>query len=129
MRQLTLVLFLIPKFPLAGQDRAAVNGTVTDPSGALVGNAKIELIAPATGLRREAMTSENGIYEDHAPAGGHLSNNLPIRKGTDNDNTLRSKTRIQLCDHPRAYLRNKCCASLSFSIQTASITSSFGSRV
>jgi hypothetical protein len=63
LRQLTLVLFLIPVFPLAGQDRAAVNGTVTDPSGALVGNAKIELIAPATGLRREAMTNETGNYE------------------------------------------------------------------
>ena len=63
MRQLTLVLVLIPVFPLAAQDRAAVNGTVTDSSGALVGNAKIELIAPATGLRREAMTTESGIYE------------------------------------------------------------------
>jgi len=40
-----------------------VNGTVTDSSGAVVGNAKIELMAPATGLRREAMTSESGIYE------------------------------------------------------------------
>jgi hypothetical protein len=50
-------------FPLAAQDRAAVDGTVTDSSGALVGNAKIELMAPATGLRHEAMTSESGIYE------------------------------------------------------------------
>jgi hypothetical protein len=63
LRQLTLVLFLLPMFPLAAQDRAALNGTVTDSSGALVGSAKIQLIAPATGLRREAITNEGGIYE------------------------------------------------------------------
>lgn len=65
MRQLTLVLFLIPVFPLAAQDRAAVNGTVTDSFEALVENAKIELIAPATGLCREAMTNESGFQTTH----------------------------------------------------------------
>ena len=36
LRQVTVVLFLLPVFPLAAQDRAAVNGAVTDSTGALL---------------------------------------------------------------------------------------------
>ncbi|HEY1950761.1 MAG TPA: carboxypeptidase regulatory-like domain-containing protein [Bryobacteraceae bacterium] len=57
-----LVLFL-GVYPLLSQTRAVINGTVTDPSGATVGDAKVQLIAPATGLRREVATHSNGIYE------------------------------------------------------------------
>jgi hypothetical protein len=64
MRQLAATLFLLhPVFSLMAQDRAAVNGTVTDPSGALVGNAQVELKSPATGLHRETLTNQDGIYE------------------------------------------------------------------
>ena len=49
--------------PLAAQDRAAINGTVTDPSGAVVINAEIEIHSNATGLRRKATTGSAGIYE------------------------------------------------------------------
>jgi hypothetical protein len=53
--------------PLAAQvDQVAISGTVTDSSGAAVQGAKIELLSPATGLRRETTTNTTGIY--HLPA-------------------------------------------------------------
>jgi Carboxypeptidase regulatory-like domain/TonB dependent receptor-like, beta-barrel len=53
-----------------GQDRAAVRGTITDPSGALVSGAHIELKSPDTGLHRETTTGSAGIYEfDSLPVG------------------------------------------------------------
>src|SRR5258706_16447935 len=48
---------------LSAQDRATINGTVTDPAGALVTGASVELQAPETGLRRSTLTNDNGIYE------------------------------------------------------------------
>jgi hypothetical protein len=48
---------------LLAQTRAVINGTVTDPSGASVAGAKVQLTSPATGLRREFETQSNGIYE------------------------------------------------------------------
>jgi hypothetical protein len=43
-------------------DRANLNGTVTDPSGASVPNAQVELVAPDTGFKRQAMTGTGGVY-------------------------------------------------------------------
>ncbi len=48
---------------LAQVDRARLNGTVTDSSGALVQNVKIELNSPATGLHRETTTNSQGTYQ------------------------------------------------------------------
>jgi len=45
------------------QDRATVRGTITDPSGALVAGAHVELKSPTTGLHRETVTGAVGIYE------------------------------------------------------------------
>src|SRR5882672_1324923 len=62
-----LSAIIMTALPLAAQvDQAAISGTVTDSSGAAVQGAKIELLSPATGLRREATTNINGIY--HLPA-------------------------------------------------------------
>ena len=47
---------------LLAQDRAGVNGTVTDPAGRAVANAKVEVMS-GTGLRREATTGNTGIYQ------------------------------------------------------------------
>ncbi len=49
--------------PARAQDRAALNGTVTDPSGSAVTGAAVELKSTATGLHRETLTNEKGIYE------------------------------------------------------------------
>jgi Carboxypeptidase regulatory-like domain/TonB dependent receptor len=64
MKLLSVPLILcLGAYPLFAQTRAVINGTVTDPSGATVGDAKVQLTAPATGLRREIATHSNGIYE------------------------------------------------------------------
>ena len=48
---------------LAAQvDRASLGGAVTDPSGSVVPGARIELLSPATDLRRETVTNAVGIY-------------------------------------------------------------------
>ena len=55
-----------------GQDRAAIRGTITDPSGALVSGAHVELKSPETGLHRETLTGSAGIYEfDSLPVGSY----------------------------------------------------------
>src|ERR1035437_3357993 len=54
---LVLYLFAIATTALAQVDRATLNGTVTDASGAVVQNVKIELDSPATGLHRETATN------------------------------------------------------------------------
>ena len=58
-----LALLLSAAIHLTAQDRAAISGTVTDATGALIGKARVELKSPATGLRRETLTDEGGIYE------------------------------------------------------------------
>ena len=48
---------------VSGQvDRAVLSGTVTDPSGASIAGVHVELIETATGLHRQALTSEAGLY-------------------------------------------------------------------
>ena len=64
--------------PAVAQDRTGIDGTVTDQSGALVPNVKVELKAPATGLTREAVTGATGIYEFPAlPIGSY---NITVSK-------------------------------------------------
>jgi hypothetical protein len=41
---------------------ASLTGTVTDPSGAAIANARIKAVSTATGLLREAQTTESGIF-------------------------------------------------------------------
>jgi hypothetical protein len=49
--------------PLAAQvDRATLNGTVSDATGAVIPGAKVEAVAPATGLRRTTTTGPFGAY-------------------------------------------------------------------
>jgi len=71
-RLLLVICVVLGSLPLAGQDRAAINGTVTDPSGALVAGATVELLSPDTGLRRQSSTNDSGIYEFPAlPVGSY----------------------------------------------------------
>jgi Carboxypeptidase regulatory-like domain len=62
MQQRYLTLFLIA-IPVFAQDRAAINGTVTDASGALVTGATVELKSQETGLRRATLTDQGGRYQ------------------------------------------------------------------
>ena len=49
--------------PAAAQvDRATLTGTVTDPSGASVAGASVEVFFPATGFKRSLLTSGPGTY-------------------------------------------------------------------
>src|SRR5438067_11541263 len=58
-----LLFLAVLTFPLAAQvDRATLNGTVTDITGAVVPQAKIAVDAPATGLHRETTTNLSGSY-------------------------------------------------------------------
>ena len=49
--------------PLAAQDRATINGTVTDPSGAVISGAQLTLDSRATGLHRVTASDDHGLYE------------------------------------------------------------------
>src|SRR5437764_14871418 len=51
---------------------ATINGTVTDPSGALISSAKITATQTATGAQRTTQTSSAGLYSLSAlPAGSY----------------------------------------------------------
>jgi len=66
MQRAFAVLFLLGVFlsvPLHAQDRAAISGTVKDPSGAVVPAASVELDSAATGFHRATSTNAEGLYE------------------------------------------------------------------
>src|SRR6516162_7666691 len=48
---------------LFAQDRAAIGGVVTDSTGAVVPDAKIQLDSSATGFHRTTVSTSNGLYE------------------------------------------------------------------
>src|SRR6266478_9489453 len=43
-------------------DRAVLEGTVTDPSGAVIGGVHVQLLAADTGISPEQVTNSNGYY-------------------------------------------------------------------
>ena len=62
-------LFVLPALafsltiPAVAQiDTAAISGTITDPSGAVIPKAQVEIMSQDTGLRRQVLTSESGNY-------------------------------------------------------------------
>jgi hypothetical protein len=57
-----LIVLVLVSVGFAQVDRATLGGTVTDPSGAVVPGAKVEVTSPDTGLRREAKTGNAGNY-------------------------------------------------------------------
>ena len=65
MKHLFALLFLLGQaMPLAAQvDYASVNGTVTDPTSAVLPGARVAAVSSATGFRRETATSAAGTYQ------------------------------------------------------------------
>src|SRR5262249_47961349 len=66
MQRIFLSASLISCFlavPLFAQDRAAINGSVKDASGAVIPGASVELVSPATGLHRPTVSGLKGLYE------------------------------------------------------------------
>ncbi len=63
-RTLLYCIPLLCSFVVTAQtDRSALNGTVTDSSGAVIQGVVVTAISEATGLRRETATSAAGNYE------------------------------------------------------------------
>jgi hypothetical protein len=56
-------LGLVVSTALAQVDHAALNGTVTDASGAVIPGAKVEAVSLVTGYRHETFTSAAGTYQ------------------------------------------------------------------
>ena len=79
MRRVYPMCFLILFTPLlSAQDRASLNGTVTDSTGAVIPVAAVTLQSPDTGLHRETLTNGAGIYEiTSLPVGRYV---LTIKK-------------------------------------------------
>ncbi len=55
-------VFVLASAGFAQVDRATLTGTVTDPTGAVVPAANVEVTSAGTGLRREMKTSDSGTY-------------------------------------------------------------------
>ena len=58
-----LLLMALPMTGRAQQDVGTIGGTVVDPTGSVVPNAKITITNGATGLKYEAATNESGFYQ------------------------------------------------------------------
>ncbi|HEY4378706.1 MAG TPA: TonB-dependent receptor [Acidobacteriaceae bacterium] len=58
-----LLVFCGTSATLAQYDRATLNGTVTDGSGAVIPKVKIDLVSVATGFVRETVTGSRGTYQ------------------------------------------------------------------
>jgi hypothetical protein len=57
-----LTTALLPTAAYAQQDLGTINGIITDPSGAAIGNASISVVNTATGAERVSTTNSKGEY-------------------------------------------------------------------
>jgi len=62
LRRLSLCLFALALSLFAQTDRGTITGTVTDPAGAVISNAPLQLVNTGTGNTYQAATSETGNY-------------------------------------------------------------------
>ena len=58
----TTALFIFSICAAFAQSSTSLNGTITDPTGAVIPGAKIALESPSTGLKREVVTDGAGRY-------------------------------------------------------------------
>jgi hypothetical protein len=62
LRFIFLIFTVASGICLAQADRAAVTGTITDPSHLAIPSAHVSLVYPGTGLRRETQSSSAGVF-------------------------------------------------------------------
>ena len=68
---IAMLMILGASHPTAAQtDRATIEGTVTDPSGATIANSKVQITRVETGLGEEKVTNNFGHYRFPAIAVG-----------------------------------------------------------
>ncbi len=60
---LGVLLFLSPAYLMGQADRASLNGTITDISGAVITEAQISVISANTGFRRNTESGRSGNYQ------------------------------------------------------------------
>ena len=58
----SVLVSLILAGPLAAQQAGAVNGLLSDPTGAAVAGAKVTLTSTTTGISRTVITGHDGLY-------------------------------------------------------------------
>ena len=59
----TILLFAVLASAVFAQvDRGNIQGTITDPSGAVVSNAAVRIVSPATNLTQSTVTGTSGTY-------------------------------------------------------------------
>src|SRR5215467_8660175 len=58
----TALLLLVPFFTIAQSDLSTITGTIKDPSGSAVPNAKLVVRNEATGVERKTTSSESGSF-------------------------------------------------------------------
>jgi hypothetical protein len=58
---------------LAQVDRATITGTLRDPSGAMITNAKVAITYPATGMHREVTANGSGVFLFPGLPVGHVT--------------------------------------------------------
>ncbi|MGH9844602.1 MAG: carboxypeptidase-like regulatory domain-containing protein, partial [Blastocatellia bacterium] len=67
-----LLILLSAGLSKAQTSSATLQGAVTDPQGQVIPGAKVSVQSPATGLQRQAVTNEAGLYVvNFLPVGGY----------------------------------------------------------
>src|SRR5579872_5750822 len=59
----SFLLAALGSFSAFSQTTALLRGTITDPQGAVIADAKVTLSSPNTGFNRYVITSSNGEYQ------------------------------------------------------------------
>jgi Carboxypeptidase regulatory-like domain/TonB dependent receptor len=68
-----LLAFVISALPVRAQFNAALQGTVSDPSGAAVSGASVSLAEDSTGVTKSTVTSASGFYRISELPPGHYT--------------------------------------------------------
>ena len=75
MKRLVLTVLVILSLAVgvnAQTFRGAINGTVTDPSGAVVPNAQVKATEKATGIDHATITTSDGLFAFQDKTGGGI---------------------------------------------------------